>query len=38
MLGISYGGWLTAMALMEPHPALRAASEQASPADNVPGR
>ncbi len=33
MLGISYGGWLTAMALMEPHPALRAASEQASPAD-----
>src|SRR5262249_10854310 len=21
MLGISYGGWLTAMALMEPHPA-----------------
>ena len=29
MLGISYGGWLTAMALIEPHPALRAASEQA---------
>src|ERR1041385_6188290 len=25
MLGISYGGWLTAMALMEPHPALKAA-------------
>jgi len=33
LLGISYGGWLTAMALIEPHPALRAASEQASPAD-----
>ncbi len=33
MLGISYGGWLTAMALLHPHPALKAASEQASPAD-----
>jgi hypothetical protein len=33
MLGISYGGWLTAMALIDPHPALKAASEQASPAD-----
>jgi len=33
MLGISYGGWLTTMALLEPHPALKAASEQASPAD-----
>src|ERR1041385_6684794 len=33
ILGISYGGWLTAMALIEPHPALKAASEQASPAD-----
>jgi uncharacterized protein len=32
-LGISYGGWLTAMALIEPHPALKAASEQAAPAD-----
>lgn len=31
--GISYGGWLTAMALLEPHPALKAVSEQASPAD-----
>jgi hypothetical protein len=31
MLGISYGGWLTMMALVEPHPALRAASPQASP-------
>ena len=33
MLGISYGGWLTTMALLEPHAALKAASEQASPAD-----
>ena len=33
LLGISYGGWLTAMALVEPHPALKAVSEQASPAD-----
>ena len=33
ILGISYGGWLTMMATLEPHPALQAASEQASPAD-----
>jgi len=33
ILGISYGGWLTTMALLEPHAALKAASEQASPAD-----
>jgi putative CocE/NonD family hydrolase len=33
IFGISYGGWLTAMALLEPHPALKAASEQASPSD-----
>jgi uncharacterized protein len=33
MLGVSYDGWTTAMALLEPHPALRAASPQASPAD-----
>ena len=33
MLGISYDGWLTAMALLDPHPAFKAASEQASPAD-----
>ena len=33
ILGISYGGWLAAMALIDPHPALKAASEQASPAD-----
>ena len=30
ILGISYGGWLTAMALMEPHPALKAASARSS--------
>src|SRR6185312_2366292 len=34
LVGISYGGWLTTMALIEPHPALKAASEQASP-DNM---
>jgi len=33
MLGVSYPGWTTAMALIDPHPALRAASPQASPAD-----
>jgi putative CocE/NonD family hydrolase len=33
MLGISYPGWLTVMALLDPHPALRAASPQAPPAD-----
>jgi putative CocE/NonD family hydrolase len=33
MLGISYGGWLTAVAMTDPHPALRAASPQASPVD-----
>ena len=33
IMGISYGGWLTTMAIADPHPALRAASEQASPAD-----
>ena len=32
-LGVSYDGWLTAMAMLEPHPALRAVSPQASPAD-----
>jgi uncharacterized protein len=31
--GISYDGWLTAVTLIEPHPALKAVSEQASPAD-----
>ena len=33
MLGVSYDGWLVAMALLDPHPALKAASEQATPAD-----
>jgi uncharacterized protein len=33
MHGVSYDGWTTAMALLDPHPALRAASPQASPAD-----
>jgi putative CocE/NonD family hydrolase len=37
MLGISYGGWLTTMSLIEPHPALRAASPQASPSDMFKG-
>src|SRR5258708_4075830 len=37
ILGISYGGWLTTMALLEPHPALKAASEQASPTHTLPG-
>jgi uncharacterized protein len=36
-LGISYGGWLTTMSLLEPHPALKAVSEQASPADQFLG-
>lgn len=33
MLGVSYPGWLTVMATLDPHPALRAASPQAPPAD-----
>ena len=33
IFGVSYAGWTTVMALLEPHPALKAASEQASPAD-----
>lgn len=33
MLGISYPGWLTACAIIDPHPALKAASPQASPSD-----
>ena len=36
-LGISYGGWLTTMAMLDPHPALKAVSEQASPADQFLG-
>jgi uncharacterized protein len=33
MLGVSYDGWLTVMAMLDPHPALKAVSPQASPAD-----
>jgi putative CocE/NonD family hydrolase len=33
IFGVSYLGWTTTMALLDPHPALKAASEQASPAD-----
>jgi uncharacterized protein len=33
MLGVSYGGWLTVMGMLDPHPALKAVSPQASPAD-----
>jgi putative CocE/NonD family hydrolase len=32
MLGVSYPGWLTVMAMLDPHPALKAVSPQASPA------
>ncbi len=37
MAGISYGGWLTTMAMLDPHPALKAVSEQASPEDQFLG-
>ena len=37
MLGISYDGWLTACALLDPHPALKAVSPQASPVDMFKG-
>lgn len=33
MFGISYPGWLTVMGMLDPHPALKAASPQASPGD-----
>ncbi|MBK6307544.1 MAG: CocE/NonD family hydrolase [Gemmatimonadetes bacterium] len=33
MTGVSYPGWLTAMAMLDPHPALKAVSPQASPSD-----
>ncbi len=36
-LGISYGGFLTTRALVDPHPALRAASPQATCADMFVG-
>lgn len=37
ILGISYGGWLTVMAMIEPHPAVKAVSPQASPSDMYMG-
>lgn len=37
LVGASYNGWLSTMALLDPHPALRAISEQASPADQFLG-
>jgi putative CocE/NonD family hydrolase len=33
MMGVSYPAWLTVMASADPHPALKAVSPQASPAD-----
>jgi putative CocE/NonD family hydrolase len=33
MAGTSYGAWLTVMGTLDPHPALKAAVQQASPAD-----
>jgi putative CocE/NonD family hydrolase len=33
MAGTSYGAWLTVMGALDPHPALKAAVQQASPAD-----
>ncbi len=33
LYGISYDGWTTMMGAIDPHPALKAASEQATPSD-----
>jgi putative CocE/NonD family hydrolase len=33
MAGTSYGGWLTVMGMLDPHPALKAVAPHASPAD-----
>lgn len=33
MMGTSYPGWLTVIAMLDPHPALKAVSPRASPAD-----
>ena len=33
VFGISYGGWTTVQAIVEPHPAIKAVSPQASPDD-----
>ena len=35
--GVSYDGWLAMVASVDPHPALKAASEQATPADMFVG-
>jgi putative CocE/NonD family hydrolase len=37
IFGISYGGWTAAMAVIHPHPALKAVSVQASPEDMFVG-
>ncbi len=37
IFGISYGGWTAAMATINPHPALKAVSVQASPEDMFVG-
>ena len=36
-LGVSYDGWLTMMSAIDPHPALKAVSPQASPASTYIG-
>jgi putative CocE/NonD family hydrolase len=36
-LGISYDGWTTVMSMLDPHPALKAVSPQASPVDQFIG-
>lgn len=33
VMGVSYGGWTAAMATIQPHPALKAVTSQASPND-----
>ena len=33
MMGVSYPGWTAAMGMLDPHPALKAVSPQASPSD-----
>ncbi len=38
MLGVSYDGWTTIMGALEPHPALKAISPQASPVGHVARR
>lgn len=37
MVGTSYDAWTAAMALLDPHPALKAIIEEASPADEFTG-